>query len=82
MPQLERESLPSGGTRQAIESSTATKNQSQSTAAHAYAVLVTSTDNKCRRRLFLSLHSAEKAIQRAEARGHFAELELCRVVVV
>jgi hypothetical protein len=45
-------------------------------------VLVTSTDDTCCRRLFLSLHAAEKAIQRAEARGHQATLVLRKVVAV
>lgn len=48
----------------------------------AYVVLVQTTDEKMRRRVMLSLHSAEKAVRRAELRGHSAELVLCRLIPV
>src|SRR4051812_8584245 len=48
----------------------------------AYIVIVLATDAKARRRPFLSLHSAEKAVERAHARGHAASLHLCYLVPV
>jgi hypothetical protein len=47
-----------------------------------HAVLVVTPTGNIRRRLYLSLHSAEKAAARAAAAGHRAELHLCRVVPV
>jgi hypothetical protein len=47
-----------------------------------HAVLVVTPTGNVRRRLYLSLHSAEKAAARATAAGHHAELHLCRVVPV
>jgi len=47
-----------------------------------HAVLVVTPAGNVRRRLYLSLHSAEKAAARATAAGHRAELHLCRVVPV
>lgn len=48
-----------------------------------YAVLVTipaDHDPRTRRRLYLSLHSAQRAMERAEARGLDAQLLLVRLV--
>src|SRR5687767_5393552 len=51
--------------------------------ADAYVVLVHSPDDdRASRRPFLSLHSATKAMQRAQKRGQRAELILCRLVPV
>lgn len=47
-----------------------------------YAVIVETTDLKHRRRVYLSLHSAEKAADRARAAGHRAELFLVRMTPV
>lgn len=56
----------------------------QAIAAHcdAYAVLVETTEGRYRRRLMLSLHSAEKAVRRAEAAGHQAQMILVRITPV
>jgi hypothetical protein len=44
-------------------------------------VLITKTPSeRITRRVYLSLHSATKAVQRAQARGNAASLELCRCV--
>jgi hypothetical protein len=51
-------------------------------ATAAYAVLVTTPAGKYRRRVFLSLHSATAAIQRAQAKGQPAELVLGKLVPV
>lgn len=45
----------------------------------ALVVLVTDKNGKYRRRLYLSLRSAEKAVQRARARGRDAHVILCRI---
>lgn len=45
-----------------------------------YALLVKTPSGRVTRRLFLSLHAAVKATERAEARGHAASLELVRLV--
>ena len=47
----------------------------------AYAVLVTSSQRNSRR-LYLSLHSASAAVDRARQRGAVATLVLCRLVPV
>ncbi len=49
-------------------------------AARGYCVIVTSSEGKHRRRIFLSLHSAERAVQRAKARGCYAALVLAVIV--
>ena len=49
-------------------------------AARGYCVIVTSSEGRYRRRLFLSLHSAEKAVQRAKARGLYAAMVLAVIV--
>ena len=51
-----------------------------SAAARGYCVIVTSAEGRYRRRLFLSLHSAEKAVQRAKARGLYAAMVLAVIV--
>lgn len=45
-----------------------------------YALLVKSPTGRISRRLYLSLHSAVKATERAQARGHAVSLELVRLV--
>lgn len=47
----------------------------------AYAVLVSTTGGRWRRRLFLSLSAAERAADSARDRGHAAELILVRLRV-
>lgn len=47
--------------------------------AGAYVAIVTTTHGHHRRRVFLSLHSAEKAIRRARAAGHTADIVLCEL---
>lgn len=52
-------------------------------AAKGYAVLVTvpgDPEPRTRRRLFLSLHSAQRAVERSEARGLDAQLMLVRLI--
>jgi hypothetical protein len=48
-------------------------------AASAYVVILASRDDRLIRRCYLSLHSAEKALARAEQRGQPAWLVLCRL---
>lgn len=45
----------------------------------ALVVLVEDKNGKYRRRLYLSLRSAERAVERANARGADARLVLCRL---
>lgn len=45
-----------------------------------YVLIVRTPTDRITRRVFLSLHAAVKASQRAEARGHAISLELCRLV--
>lgn len=49
-------------------------------AARGYCVVVRTDHGKFRRRLYLSLHSAEKAVQRAKARGVYAAMVLAVIV--
>lgn len=49
-------------------------------AARGYCVIVTSAEGRYRRRLFLSLHAAEKAVQRAKGRGLYAAMVLAVIV--
>jgi hypothetical protein len=51
-------------------------------ACQAYAVLLLTPAGKYRRRVFLSLHSATAAVQRAQDKGQRAHLVLCRLVPV
>lgn len=51
-------------------------------AAAGYAVLVETGEGRYRRRLFLTLAAAERAVRRARERGQYAELILVRVVPV
>ena len=51
-------------------------------ACAAYVVLVVTPAHKYRRRVFLSLHSASAAVQRAQAKGQPARLMLCQLVPV
>lgn len=79
-----------GGT--ACDISTAIKTDAQSTAkplqhpravAPAYVVFTFHDDGKVKRRnVYLSLHSAIKAKERAEAKGSRFELMLCELVPV
>jgi hypothetical protein len=52
------------------------------TACQAYAVLLLTPAGKHRRRVFLSLHSATAAVQRAQDKGQPARMVLCRFVPV
>jgi hypothetical protein len=52
------------------------------TACDAYVVLVITPIDKYVRRVYLSLHSATSAIQRATAKGQGARLVLCRLMPV
>lgn len=51
-------------------------------ASSGFAVLVESGEGKYRRRLFLTLAAAQKAVERAHNNGKFASLVLVRVVPV
>lgn len=51
-------------------------------ACTAYVVLVVTPAHKYRRRVFLSLHSATAAVQRAQAKGQPVRLILCQLVPV
>jgi hypothetical protein len=53
-----------------------------SAAADAYCVLLITPYGKTLRRLYLSLHSAQAAVQRAQKRGLPARLVLCRLIPV
>ncbi|MGP5639494.1 hypothetical protein ACTXPS_08630 [Brachybacterium tyrofermentans] len=46
----------------------------------AYVIILKSSEGQIRRRVFLSLHSAVKACERAQQRGHAATLELVQYV--
>ena len=48
-------------------------------ACAAYVVLLFTPAGKYRRRVFLSLHSATAAVQRAKAKGQPAHMVLCRL---
>lgn len=47
-----------------------------------YVVVVETSDDRMRRRVYLNLPSAQKAVQRAQERGHEARLYLARLDVV
>ena len=47
-----------------------------------YVVVVESTDERMRRRVYLNLPSAQRAVVRAQDRGHEARLYLARLDVV
>lgn len=49
---------------------------------HAHAVVVETPAGRVNRRLFLSLHSAERALDRARERGHEATMLLVELVPV
>jgi hypothetical protein len=51
-------------------------------ACAAYVVLVVTPAHKYRRRVFLSLHSASAAVQRAQAKGQSVRIMLCQLVPV
>lgn len=51
-------------------------------ALNAHVVIMSTSDEKAYRRVYLSLPGAEKAPQRAESRGHTATPHLCRLVPV
>jgi hypothetical protein len=48
-------------------------------ACKAFVVLLYTPDGKYRRRVFLSLHSATAAVQRAKAKGQPVRMVLCRL---
>ena len=50
--------------------------------AHGHAVLVSTPSGRWSRRLYLSLHSADKAMQRAQDRGQVAHCVLVELVPV
>lgn len=86
--QREEEVRPQAGHLEATESATATGSTSSllelsdSVANLAYVVIVSTSDDRARRRPYLSLHSAERAVERAESRGHAAALHLCQLIPV
>lgn len=47
-----------------------------------YVVVVETSDERMRRRVYLNLPSAQKAVARAEERGHEARLYLARLDIV
>ena len=47
-----------------------------------YVVVVETSDDRMRRRVYLNLPGAQKAVQRAQERGHEARLFLARLDVV
>lgn len=49
-------------------------------AARGYCVIVSSDEGKYRRRVFLSLHAAERAVNRAKASGKYAAMVLAVIV--
>jgi hypothetical protein len=51
-------------------------------ACEAFAVVVVTPAGHYRRRIFLSLHSASGAAQRARAKGHPVSMVLCRLAPV
>ena len=55
---------------------------SQKAVTHAHAVLVSTPAGKFQRRLFLSLHAADKAMQRARDRGLTAACVMVELVPV
>lgn len=50
--------------------------------APAYVILVTTTEGRTRRRVYMSLHSALKAKERTEAKGHHFDMVLAELVPV
>lgn len=79
-----RESRPDPKIEAAPEMRVAAHPQDTETAPGAhlpgYCLLVTTPAERTTRRLFLSLHAATKAAERAERRGGAASLELCHIV--
>lgn len=67
---------------QADPVSTVDDSAALSSLADAHAVVVELPDDKVRRRIYLSLHSAERAVTRARATGQRAELYLCKIVPI
>lgn len=47
-----------------------------------YVVVVETSDDRMRRRVYLNLPGAQKAVQRAQERGHEARLFLARLDIV
>ena|SRR5690625_4180814 len=93
MNRLRNAAAPGGGTRGeavndhqgagSLHSLPGTAPNGTAATLHGYAVLVTvpaDPEPRTRRRLYLSLHSAAKAVERAEARGLDAQLVLVRMV--
>lgn len=90
MTQRERRSRP-GGRSQAAEISSANQIDTivaPSTLVHpkaiapAYAILVQRRNGQWHRQLYLSLHSATRAMERAEAKGVEARCQLVEIVPV
>jgi hypothetical protein len=91
---MAKESRPGGGS-EAAESVVATQDQDTRApriprlsqveidgSRPMYVIVVKGGDERLRRRVFLSLHSAVRAVERARERGDAATLELCRVLPV
>jgi hypothetical protein len=77
-----REPRPSQETRLAEGPTTDTQSNAWpdiERACVAYVVLVHTPTGKYRRRVFLSLHSATAAVQRAKTKDQAAQLVLCRL---
>jgi hypothetical protein len=74
---LDQESPPTDPTAASV-----TPSADIGAACEAFVVLLITPSGKYRRRVFLSLHSATAAIQRAQAKGQPARMVLCRLVPV
>jgi hypothetical protein len=85
MPGNDNAPLGAGGVNQKLAGSGMLAPPSLPTAADiadAYCVYLHTPYDRRYRRLFLSLHSAVQAVERAKKRGLKAELILCRLTVV
>ena len=77
MPENENTTAGNGGASWEPSTSNSTRNeQAVLNAAAGYAVLVETGEGRYRRRLFLTLASAERAVERARERGKYAYLVL------
>lgn len=94
MTALEQQSRPGGGpgaARSAVAAHPESIGESprphltaaeRATALPAYCLLVRTPSDRTTRRLFLSLHAAMRAAERAQKRGSAAHLELCQILPV
>lgn len=89
-----QQNRPGGGSG-AVQSVVATQGQNtgslpvphltaeeRATTIPAYCLLVKTPTDRTTRRLFLSLHAAMRAAERAQQRGSAVHLELCEIVPV